>query len=200
MVMRMKIYLPTKERSDAELFWIAKVMYKEKTAFYAVKKTLKRIQEQINYISLKYFPNLLNLSEINIQTRKWYMSELRLNRLVVCNIAGGLENKLELKTDMPARRIIPIEYELLPIMDFEYKDVGLWAFLEKRDILVLEEVKNIVKQKMIGAMVEVDSKLYWHINIGSKKFLIDAITGEILNNDIDEIINSIQISIESDIK
>ncbi|MBD3230761.1 MAG: hypothetical protein GF329_21460 [Candidatus Lokiarchaeota archaeon] len=196
----MKIYLPTKERPDAELFWIAKVMYEDTVAFYAVKKSLKKIQEQINYMSLKYFPNLLELPNVTIQMKKWYMSELRLNRLVVCNISEDLESELEFKTDLPARKIIPIEYELLPIMDFEYKDVGLWSFLEKRDILVLDEIKNIVKKKMVGAMVEIDSKLYWHVDVGSKKFLVNAITGEVLNNNLNELLNSIQISIESDIR
>ncbi|MHC1590495.1 MAG: hypothetical protein ACXQS8_00245 [Candidatus Helarchaeales archaeon] len=182
--------MPTKLVKKSELYWLAKVGHGKHVAFYAIGKNLTELNEKIEKLAKDHFENLLELKGTWIKiVREFDLAELELNQNFLINVAAGLGD--EIRTEIPPKIQIPVEFSLLPIMDFEKMDEKIWEFIEKRTILSKKEILYLVtgrtSNNIVAKLREFKSGLAWMFKIdprGPARFF-DVETGEKIRLDLD---------------
>ncbi|MHA1144622.1 MAG: hypothetical protein ACTSRW_07790 [Candidatus Helarchaeota archaeon] len=160
--------MPTKMVKTSDLYWMAKVGHGNLVAFYAVGRTLEEVHEKIEALARDHFVNLLELKGTWIKlVREFNLAELELNQNFLINVATGL--KQEIQSSVPPKLLIPVEFTLLPLMDFEKTDDEIWDFVQSRNLLskkeILYSVTGRTTNNVAAKLHEFKSGLVWGLKL-----------------------------------
>ncbi|NVM53222.1 MAG: hypothetical protein HWN66_05925 [Candidatus Helarchaeota archaeon] len=178
---RLDFYIPIKGTGDN--YWIAEICIKENLCYYCVATSQTELRKNVQEISDKHFPGLLELENTQIN----YFT----SNLVYSPVPGYVaENAFKKITKKKIKDIeilpsisIPNDAELTPIIDMDMGKINGLS-LKKRNLLAKYEIIAIATKasSVKNAMIkEIDDKILWYISTMEEDIFFDAITGEEIN-------------------
>nr|MDO8078418.1 hypothetical protein [Candidatus Freyarchaeota archaeon] len=179
----MKVYVPLKEKKNpGPTMWVAKVGYDSNVAFYAISDDMDELHESINEKAKEYYPGLLDLEKSYVKVRKARLGEVDLPENLVNSATRKIEEKDYEDVKIPASILVPLELELVPVVNFDPEDMDpeFNRFVEPRDILSKREIEylNGLNGKTELTLTAKDDNLVWVSKTNGEAIDFDPFTGK----------------------
>nr|MDO8081868.1 hypothetical protein [Candidatus Freyarchaeota archaeon] len=179
----MKVYVPLKEKENpGPTTWIAKIGFESNVAFYAVSDSMEELYDSIDEKAKEHFPGLMELEKSFVNVKKTRLGEVDIPENLVNSATKKIEESDFEDVRIPPSILVPLELELVPVVNFDLEDVDseFSRFVEARNILSKEEVKflNRLDGNSKFKLVEKEDQLVWQCQTGEEKVEYDAFSGK----------------------
>ncbi len=187
----MKVYVPLKEKKNpGATLWVAKVGYELNVAFYAISDNMDELYEAVNEKAQNHYSGLLELQKSFLNVKKARLGEVDIPENLINSAMRKIEEKDYQGVKIPPSILVPLELELVPVVNFDIDDADpeFNRFAEARSILSKEEIKflnGLDNESKITLTVKA-GQLVWQYQKGDEKVDYDALNGKRL---IGELIN-----------
>ncbi|GEM_PF-2335862 len=178
----MKVYVPLREKKDAgSIMWVAKVGYESNVAFYAVSDNMDELYESINEKAQNHYSGLMDLDRSFITVRKARLGEVDIPERIIGSATRKIEEEGYGNTKIPPSILVPLDLELVPIVNLGLDDVDpeFSRFIEARNILSKEEIifLNELDGESKITLTEKDGQLVWEYQKDGVNAEFDALSG-----------------------
>ncbi|MFB0562811.1 MAG: hypothetical protein ACETWM_16555 [Candidatus Lokiarchaeia archaeon] len=178
----MKVYVPLKQKKNpGATMWVAKVGYESNVAFYAISDDMDELYESINQKAKNHYSGLMDLEKSFINVKKARLGEVDIPENLVNSATRKIEEKDFEDVRIPPSILVPLEMELVPVVNFDPEDVDpeFSRFVKPRNILSKEEIRflnNLDGRSKLILTAEEDL-LVWQYQKGEEKVDYDALNG-----------------------
>ncbi|MEM3564886.1 MAG: hypothetical protein QXR19_16780 [Candidatus Jordarchaeaceae archaeon] len=178
----MKVYVPLREKKiSVKIMWVAKVGYESKVAFYAVSDNMDKLYESISEKAQSHYPGLVDLEKSFITVRKARLGEVDIPESIIGSATRKIEEEGYGSTQIPPSILVPLDLELVPIVNFglDGVDPEFSRFIEARSILSKEEIicLNELNDEAKITLTEKDGYLVWQYQKEGLHMDFDAFSG-----------------------
>lgn len=185
----MKIYVPLKEKKNpGATMWVAKVGHRSNIAFYAVSENMDELYESITDKAENHYFGLLELEKSFINVKKARLGQVDISETIINSATRKIEETNYEDAKIPPGILIPLELELVPVVNFDPDDLDpeFNRFVEARNILSKEEIKilNGLKAKSKLTLILKEDALVWQCQTDAEKMNYDAFTGMKLEKEL----------------
>ncbi len=179
----MKVYVPLKEKKNpGATMWVAKVGYESSVAFYAISDDMDELYESVNEKSKNHYSGLMDLEKSFINVKKARLGEVDIPENLVNSATRKIEEEDFEDVRIPPSILVPLEMELVPVVNFDPEDVDpeFSRFVEPRNILSKEEIKflNDLDGRLKLKLVAKEDLLVWQYQKGEEQVDFDAFNGK----------------------
>jgi hypothetical protein len=187
----MKVYVPLKEKKNpGPTTWIAKIGFESNVAFYAVSDSMEELYESIAEKAKEHFPGLMELEKSFVNVKKTRLGEVDISDNLLNSATKKIEESDFEDVKIPPSILVPLELELVPVVNFDLEDVDseFSRFVEARNILSKEEIKflNGLNNGSKLTLIAKDDHLVWQSQGENEKVDYDTLNGKRL---VSELIN-----------
>ncbi|WXG41476.1 MAG: hypothetical protein WED07_12035 [Candidatus Freyarchaeum deiterrae] len=185
----MKVYVPLKEnKNPGATMWVAKVGYELNVAFYAISDNMNELYESVNEKAQNHYSGLLELKKSFLNVKKTRLGEVDIPENIINSATRKIEEKENQEVKIPPSILVPLELELVPVVNFDTDDMDpeFSRFVEARNILSKEEIKflNGLDDESKLTLIANEDQLVWLCQKGNEKADYDAINGKRLVNEL----------------
>lgn len=179
----LRVYIPLKEKKNpGATMWVAKVGHESNIAFYAVSDNMDELYESINEKAENYYSGLMELEKSFINVKKARLSHVDISETIINSATRKIEENDYDGLKIPPSILVPLELELVPVVNFDPEDVDpeFNRFVTPRNILSKEEIKflNGLAPESKLTLVSNEDDLVWRYQKDEENVDYDALNGK----------------------